>query len=265
MILDQNIIGGYPGGWCDYLVQFSEVLVVLLLADGFIFLVTLIPPLFSWKNKKPDSRKRIFFAAFACLTFYFWLAVLAIHSLYCFGFLAHAGPCNSSASIGTSSSFARASQLTSDPVLESPSKNSLGPQENDSFDSHLLSREGLVEGEETLVHNVTNVSFAVAEALSQDNTIEKCVNNTENSLKNITLVNFLIILILIIVLAANVNEGETVLACFQKVVNFHWRMFFFKSLASTSMPSSRSTLTSLSEVSEKSLQLLVRGCVLSIK
>lgn len=206
MILDQNIIGGCPGGWCDYLVQFSEVLVVLLLADGFIFLVTLIPPLFSWKNKKPDSRKRIFFAAFACLTFYFWLAVLAIHSLYCFGFLAHAGPCNSSASIGTSSSFARASQLTSDPVLESPSKNSLGPQENDSFDSHLLSREGLVEGEETLVHNVTNVSFAVAEALSQDNTIEKCVNNTENSLKNITLVNFLIILILIIVLAANINE-----------------------------------------------------------
>merc|ERR1719400_271386 len=46
----------------------------------------------------------------------------------------------------------------------------------------------------------------MAEALSQDNSIEKCINNTENSLKNITLVNFLIIFILIIVVAANVNE-----------------------------------------------------------
>ena len=37
---------------------------------------------------------------------------------------------------------------------------------------------------------------------------EQCVTITETSLKNITLVNFLIILILIIVVAANVNEGE---------------------------------------------------------
>ena len=102
MVLKHNLVGGCPGGWCDYLVQFSEVLVVLLLVDGFIFLVTLIPPLFSWKTKKPDSRRRIFFAAFACLTFYFWLIILAIHSLYCFGFLAHAGPCNSSSSSSAS-------------------------------------------------------------------------------------------------------------------------------------------------------------------
>ena len=103
MVLRRNLVGGCPGGWCDYLVQFSEVLVVLLLVDAFIFLVTLIPPLFSWKTKKPDSRRRIFFAAFACLTFYFWLIILAIHSLYCFGFLAHAGPCNSTSSSTTSS------------------------------------------------------------------------------------------------------------------------------------------------------------------
>ena len=37
---------------------------------------------------------------------------------------------------------------------------------------------------------------------------EQCVTITETSLKNITLVNFLIILILIIVVAANVNEGN---------------------------------------------------------
>ena len=102
MVLRRNLVGGCPGGWCDYLVQFSEVLVVLLLVDAFIFLVTLIPPLFSWKTKKPDSRRRIFFAAFACLTFYFWLIILAIHSLYCFGFLAHAGPCNTTSILPTS-------------------------------------------------------------------------------------------------------------------------------------------------------------------
>jgi len=202
MFLEQNILGQCPGGWCDYLVQFSEVLVVLLLADGFIFLVTLIPPLFSWKNKKPDSRKRIFFAAFACLTFYFWLLVLALHSLYCFGFLAHAGPCNYSSLVSSATSV-RASQLTSDPVLDSPIKNNL---ENDSLDSRLLPPDNLVEGEGTLVTNMTNMSFTMAEALSQDNSIEKCINNAENSLKNITLVNFLIIFILIIVVAANVNE-----------------------------------------------------------
>ena len=38
---------------------------------------------------------------------------------------------------------------------------------------------------------------------------EQCVTITETSLKNITLVNFLIILILIIVVAANINEGKS--------------------------------------------------------
>lgn len=33
------------------------------------------------------------FAALACITFYFWLAFLALNSVYCFGFLAHEGPC----------------------------------------------------------------------------------------------------------------------------------------------------------------------------
>lgn len=244
MLLEHNILGHCPGGWCDYLVQFSEVLVVLLLADGFIFLVTLIPPLFSWKNKKPDSRKRIFFAAFACLTFYFWLAVLAIHSLYCFGFLAHAGPCNSSTSIGTSSS-ARVSQLTSDPVLDSPTNNNLavlGPQENDSLGSRLLPPINLLDGEEVSIPNMTNMSLAMAGALSQDNTMEKCITNTENSLKNITLVNFLIILILIIVVAANVNEGE-VTSFIPSITQIVWsRMFSDQShnSALANMPSSRS-------------------------
>ena len=102
IVVHENIMGHCPGGFCEYLLQFSEVLAVLLLADGFIFLVTLLPPLFTWKNKKPDSKKRVFFAVFACLTFYFWLTILAINSLYCFGFLAYAGPCNASTSSSTS-------------------------------------------------------------------------------------------------------------------------------------------------------------------
>ena len=102
IIVHENIIGKCPGGFCDHLLQFSEALAILLLADGFVFLVTLIPPLFTWKNKKPDSKKRVFFAVFACLTFYFWLTVLAINSLYCFGFLSYAGPCNTSSSPASS-------------------------------------------------------------------------------------------------------------------------------------------------------------------
>ena len=92
-ILKTNILDTCPGGFCDYIQTNAEALVVILCVDGFIFLVTLLPPLFSWSNKKPDGRKRIYFAALACFTFYFWLAFLAVNSLYCFGFLAHHGPC----------------------------------------------------------------------------------------------------------------------------------------------------------------------------
>ena len=154
IVLQSNIMGNCPGGFCEYLLQFSEVLVVLLLADGFIFLVTLIPPLFSWKNKKPDSKSRIFFAVFACLTFYFWLSILAINSLYCFGFLAFAGPCNNSLS---------------------PARATLPPSEG---------------------ANLT----APGDSL--------CLTHSTSALKKITLVNCLIIIILIIVIAANVNEGD---------------------------------------------------------
>jgi hypothetical protein len=176
MVLRRNLVGGCPGGWCDYLVQFSEVLVVLLLVDAFIFLVTLIPPLFSWKTKKPDSRRRIFFAAFACLTFYFWLIILAIHSLYCFGFLAHAGPCNSSSS------------------TTSPTSSPAG--------GALLAPVDPLQGQPTLLPGVAKLNATGVAVAS-----EQCVTITETSLKNITLVNFLIILILIIVVAANINEA----------------------------------------------------------
>ena len=101
-IFKTNILGTCPNGFCDYIQSNAEVLVVVLCLDGFIFFVTLLPPLFSWSNKKPDGRKRIYFAALACFTFYFWLAFLAVNSLYCFGFLAHHGPCKKAVATNTS-------------------------------------------------------------------------------------------------------------------------------------------------------------------
>ena len=94
------------------------------------------------------------FAVFACLTFYFWLSILAINSLYCFGFLSHAGPCN----------------------------NSLSPP--------ALSSEGAAN---------------LSQGAGGDSL---CLTHSTSALKKITLVNCLIIIILIIVIAANVNEGD---------------------------------------------------------
>ena len=50
------------------------------------------------------------------------------------------------------------------------------------------------------------ITFNALQALAV--TSEQCITITETSLKNITLVNFLIILILVIVVAANINEGK---------------------------------------------------------
>ena len=93
MIHKTTITGGCPGGFCDYIQHYSEFLIVALCVDIFIFFVTLVPPLFNWSNKKPDGKKRIYFATLACITFYFWLTFLAINTIYCFGFLANEGPC----------------------------------------------------------------------------------------------------------------------------------------------------------------------------
>ena len=55
LVVHGNVMGRCPGGFCDYLLGLSEVLTVLLLADIAIFLVTLIPPLFTWKNKVSET------------------------------------------------------------------------------------------------------------------------------------------------------------------------------------------------------------------
>ena len=52
------------------------------------------------------------------------------------------------------------------------------------------------------------MSLAVMSRAGPENTSNACVSYNDNSLKKITLVNCLIIIILIIVIAANINEGN---------------------------------------------------------
>ena len=100
VVLKSAVTGHCPGGFCNYIKDNSEFVIVLLCVEAFIFLVTLIPPLFNWSRKKPDGRKRIYFGALACITFYFWLIFLAVNTLYCFGFVVQSGPClNSTSSV----------------------------------------------------------------------------------------------------------------------------------------------------------------------
>jgi hypothetical protein len=92
--LKTTIFNNCPGGVCDIIRDYNYLLLAVLFIDLFIFLLTLFPPVFSWSKKKPDGKKRILFALFACVTFYFWLVFLVFNSIYCFGFLAHEGPCS---------------------------------------------------------------------------------------------------------------------------------------------------------------------------
>ena len=53
------------------------------------------------------------------------------------------------------------------------------------------------------------MSVSDSQANNLTNTLPVCLSHSETDLKKITLVNCLIILILIIVLAANINEGDS--------------------------------------------------------
>ena len=96
------VTGDCPGGFCNIIKDNSEIVIVLLCVQAFIFLITLIPPLFNWSKKKPDGRKRIYFGILACVTFYMWLLFLAVNTLYCFGFVVQRGPCLNSTVVPTS-------------------------------------------------------------------------------------------------------------------------------------------------------------------
>lgn len=246
-ILKSNVLGTCPGGFCDYIQAYSEILVVILCLDGFIFFVTLLPPLFSWSNKKPDGRKRILFAALACFTFYFWLAFLAVNSLYCFGFLAHEGPCKKAAN----GSYIQATTVTSNmqpttiptsaanfptlpessierPAATRPSmpavlaSTSTQTTTEESLATTILwtlmtSVETYPEASEAENVNVTSEDMSIGVPMplitwTSDKANSSCVqlaNEHETQLKNLTLVNILILVVLLIVFIANAREGKS--------------------------------------------------------
>ena len=265
-----TITGTCPGGFCDFIKDNSEVLIILLCIEAFIFFVTLVPPLFNWSTKKPDGRKRIYFAALACITFYFWLVFLGINSVYCFGFLAHQGPCrhntlkvsttvaNNEATLGNSlvSSTASASAETTrgspkislgtstkqpiSPIIKaSPSKSSLLTSSlasssrwtplNEELDTTHSSPISLspssvslssalfgssVASSPTVSGSTQNfpptpqaLTWGLDKNCSQD--IPSPVEEHQAELKNLTVVNILILVVLFVVLLANAKEGKT--------------------------------------------------------
>ncbi|XP_040579717.1 uncharacterized protein [Lepeophtheirus salmonis] len=90
--LRSTVMGSCPGGPCDFISNYSSFLLGILIFKGIIFLLSIFPFIVSWKEKV-DGKSRIFFAVFACISFYFWLFLLVINSTLCFGFLSHMGPC----------------------------------------------------------------------------------------------------------------------------------------------------------------------------
>ena len=232
----QNIFNNCPGGLCEWIQDNGRVLLVVLALNGLVFLITLIPPLFSWSKVKADGKKRIFFAFLAFLTFYFWLAFLAVNSVYCFGFLAHEGPCkhfnrtsasfddNSTAAGDGSDSSSRVQGNFSagitppprPPSLQSPSDELAAavdqvildtnskPQTSSSPYSGQLSSGGGGGGDRD--SNVNESCEGGGGASSSSS-----ISPHQAELVNLTCFNTLIIVVLIIVLIANAREGEMIM------------------------------------------------------
>lgn len=183
----QNIFNNCPGGLCELVQRYSSVLLVILIIDGLFFLVTLLPPLFSWGKRKPDGKKRIIFAFLACVTFYSWLTFLIFNSVYCFGFLAHEGPCKY---------FNRTSESYTSNVSTTTSSSS--PESPRPTDSPV-----------TVVEN--SVDSPVVAELIWNTANESCstpISPHEADLRNLTAINIGIIVVLVVVLIANAREGK---------------------------------------------------------
>ncbi len=191
----QTLFNDCPGGACALVQHHSTTLLCVIVAVGVVFLLTLIPPVFSWSRCKPDGRRRAFFAFLACVAFYFWLAFLIFNSAYCFGFLAHQGPCrdvnrtaNAIVKEGTAASTSTTTQAT---ALET-SQSLLDEEERQEDSGFIAERQPLV----------------LALSSAKDDSCEEELTPHESDLRNLTAVNVLIIVVLIIVLVANANEGR---------------------------------------------------------
>lgn len=197
-----TLLGTCPGGIvCDNIQRFSDVFIVILLVDGFLFLVSLLPPLFTWSNKKPDGKKRVIFALVAFITFYLWLAFLSLNSLYCFAFIAHHGPCNGTdLEQPTDLSFPETAPFPATPTPVTPT-----PVTTTTTTPTLTT---------TTSANASSLPIPaafVAFLWSNDN--DTCTGSaplSENDiqLRKISIMNILIVVVLIITFIANIREGK---------------------------------------------------------
>ncbi len=208
--------GGAGAGVCAFIKDYNRVLVAVLCVELIFFLVTLFPPFFSWSNRKPDGKKRILFAVVACLTFYFWLVFLIFDSVYCFGFLAHEGPCsfaNFSAAADANASAAAAATTALPVSVESAatSVDGITPlvEEAEPEVAASTSLSTTLDGGGSLL--LPAESLPVPAALVWRTTNESCETITvqQAELRNITIAHGLIIALLVVVLIANAKEGES--------------------------------------------------------
>lgn len=195
-----NFHGDCPGGLCEQIQKYSEVLLVVLVLDGLFFLATLLPPIFSWSKRKADGKKRVFFAFLACVTFYFWLAFLALNSVYCFGFLAHEGPCR--LYNRTTGSNVTVSITSTTHSIEAATETPLAP----------------FSASDAIVSSSNEANPVASPSVLWHAFNDSCSNPLsphEADLRNLTVINVLIIVVLLIVLIANAREGKTCFGFFE--------------------------------------------------
>ncbi len=233
--LRSTVFNNCPDGLCAVIQEYSKVVLVLVAIIGIFFFLTLVPPVFSWSRRKPDGKKRVAFAFLACVTFYFWLVFLIVNSAYCFGFLAHEGPCmtvnrtavaeeaaaaEAAAAAAEAAAEANATVLTPSVTDDASTPKALAttalephtPEEQvmraADEASSTLARSGrrARRSEQPLVLAVTSAEEG---GLQGPTSNESCstLSPHEEDLRNLTCTNILIIVVLIIVLVANAKEG----------------------------------------------------------
>jgi len=191
LVLDpfrSTITSDCPGGPCAWMQKRGEVLIGVVGVIAFLFLLTLFPPVFSWSRWKADGKRRVIFAFVACVTFYFWLAFLIFNSAYCFGFWAADGPCKSVNRSELAILVERGAAVPSSSAAEPADGGQTAAVKSPPLPSTTV--VGVNESE---------CETATAPALTPH----------EEDLRLITAAHVLIVILLLVVLVANINEGKT--------------------------------------------------------
>ncbi len=213
--LRSTVFNDCPGGLCAFIQDYNEVVLAAAVAVGVFFFLTLVPPVFSWSRCKPDGKKRVVFAFLACVAFYFWLIFLVLNSVYCFGFLAHEGPCvavNRTA-VTISAAAAEDSDANASVVTSNLTTNVPDSTPNDVESPSLSSSD---RRRRSYHHYEDPVAMALnsppASVVSLDNNASSCANVSVSAhhtdLRNLTCTHIIIVLVLFVILVANAKEGK---------------------------------------------------------